>query len=130
MIKVRRKKRNKMRKILYMIFFLSLSIDNIAFAESKLEKIKNKIKSAENKLIGKVWGDIDCSQYSTKTFKGLSDYNKCKKGLDPSEEKSIFLLKKSKKNKKYDPNKPCDEYSAKTFTGLAAKMKCKRAKKN
>ncbi len=130
MIKVRKKKRNKIKKILYILFFLSLSIDNIAFAESKLEKIKNKIKSGENKLIGKVWGDRDCSQYSTKTFKGLSDYNKCKKGLDPSEEKSIFLWKKSKKNKKFDPNKPCDEYSTKTFTGLAAKMKCKRAKKN
>ena len=129
MIKVRRKKKNEMKKILYIIIFLSLSIDNIAFAETKLEKIKNKIKSGENKLIGKIWGDRDCSRYSTKTFKGLSDYNKCKKGLDPSE-KSIFLLKKNKKNKIYDPNKSCDEYSTKTFTVLAAKLKCKRANKN
>ena len=119
-----------MKKILYLLFFLSLSIDSIAFAESKLEKIKNKIKSGENKLIGKIWGDKDCSQYSTKTFKGLSDYKKCKNGLDPSEENSIFLWKRSKKDKKFDPNKPCDEYSTKTFTGLAAKMKCKRTKKN
>jgi len=130
MIKIREKKRSEMKKIVYILFFLSLSIDSIAFAESKLEKIKDKIKAGEDKLIGKVWGDRDCSQYSTKTFKGLSDYNKCKKGLDPTEEKSIFLWKKSKKNNKFDPNKPCDEYSTKTFTGLAAKMKCKRAKKN
>ena len=130
MIKVRRKKRNKMKKIIYIFTFLSLLIGNDVFAEGKLEKIKNKIKSGENKLIGKVWGDRDCSQYSTKTFKGLSDYNKCKKGLDPSEEESIFLWKKSKKDKKFDPNKSCDEYSSKTFTGLAAKIKCKRAKKN
>jgi len=130
MIKIRRKKRNKMKKILYIIFFLTFFIDSVSYGESKLEKIKNKIKSSEDKLIGKVWGDKDCSQYSTKTFKGLSNYNKCKKGIDPNEEKSIFLLKKSKKNEKFDPNKPCDEYSTKSFTGLAAKMKCKRAKKN
>jgi len=130
MIKIRRKKRNKMKKILYIIFFLTFLIDSVSYAESKLEKIKNKIKSSEDKLIGKVWGDKDCSQYSTKTFKGLSNYNKCKKGIDPNEEKSIFLLKKSKKNEKFDPDKPCDEYSTKSFTGLAAKMKCKRAKKN
>ena len=119
-----------MKKILYIIFFLTFLIDSVAYGESKLEKIKNKIKSSEDKLIGKVWGDKDCSQYSTKTFKGLSNYNKCKKGIDPNEEKSIFLLKKSKKNEKFDPNKPCDEYSTKSFTGLAAKMKCKRAQKN
>jgi len=130
MIKIRRKKRNKMKKILYIIFFLTFLIDSVSFAESKLNKIKNKIKGVEDKVIGKVWGDRDCSQYSTKTFKGLSDYNKCKKGLDPSEEKSIFLWKKSEKNNKFDPNKPCDEYSTKTFTGLAAKIKCQRAKKN
>ena len=119
-----------MRKILYILFFLSFVFDSISFAESKLEKVKNKIKAGEDMLIGKVWGDRDCSQFSTKTFKGLSDYNKCKKGIDPSEDKSIFFWKKSEKDKKFDPNKPCNEYSTKTFTGLAAKMKCKRAKKN
>ena len=119
-----------MKKILYIILFLTFLIDSVSFAETKLNKIKNKIKGVEDKVIGKVWGDRDCSQYSTKTFKGLSDYNKCKKGLDPSEEKSIFLWKKSKKNNKFDPNKSCDEYSTKTFTGLAAKIKCQRAKKN
>ena len=130
MIKIRRRKKNKMKKILYITLFFTLLINSVSFAESKLEKVKNKIKGVENKMIGKVWGDKDCSQYSTKTFKGLSDYKKCKSGLDPSEDKSIFLWEKSKKSKKFDPNKPCDEYSTKTFTGLAAKMKCKRAKKN
>ena len=130
MIKIKRKKRNKMKKFLYIIFFLTFLIDSVSFAESKLNKIKKKIKGAEDKVISKIWGDRDCSQYSTKTFKGLSDYNKCKKGLNPSEDGSIFLWKKSKKNNKFDPNKSCDEYSTKTFTGLAAKIKCKRAKKN
>ena len=118
-----------MKKIIYIFIFISLLIGNNVFAEGKLEKIKNKIKAGEYKLVGKVWGDRDCSQYSTKTFKGLSDYKKCKDGIDPSEEKNTFFWKK-KESKKFDPNKPCDEYSTKTFAGLAAKMKCKRAKKN
>ena len=118
-----------MKTVLYILFFTMLSLGNIAFAETKLEKVKNKIKSGEDKLIGKIWGDRDCSQYSTKTLKGLAQYKKCKDGLDPSDEKNIFLWKKSKKNKKFDPNKSCDEYTTKTFTGLAAKVKCKRAKK-
>ena len=120
-----------MKKILYILFFIfvSVSLDNIAFAESKLEKVKNKIKAAESKAVSKIWGTKDCSQYSTKTLKGLSEYSRCKRGLEP-EEKSFLNFKwlKSKK-KEFDPNKPCDEYSTKTFTGLAAKMKCKRAKK-
>ena len=56
MIKIRKKKRNKMKKILYIIFFLTFLIDSVAYGESKLEKIKNKIKGAEDKVIGKVWG--------------------------------------------------------------------------
>ena len=118
-----------MKKIVYIIFFLTFSISSFALAESALEKIKNKIKAGENKLISKIWGDKDCSQYSTRTLKGLSDYKKCKDGLDPSEDKDTFLLKKKEK-KKFDPNKPCHEYSTKTFTGLAAKIKCERARKN
>ena len=115
-----------MKKILYILFFIfvSVSLDNIAFAESKLDKIKNKIKATESKLVGKVWGDRDCSQYSTKTLAGLGKYKRCKSGLKQTEKKSW------KKTKAFDPNKPCDEYSTKTFTGLVAKMKCKRAKKN
>ncbi len=129
MIKIRNEKKGKMKKIIYILFALSLLLDNIALAEAKLEKIKNKIKTREDKVVAKIWGDRDCSQYSTKTMSGFIDYKRCKDGLDPSEEKS-FLKLKSKKNKKFDPNKPCDEYGTKTFTGLAAKMKCKRAKKN
>jgi hypothetical protein len=103
---------------------MSVSLDNIAFAESKLDKIKNKIKAGESKLVGKIWGDRDCSQYSTKTFAGLAKYKKCKRGLKLTEKKSWI------NTKAFDPNRPCNEYSTKTFTGLAAKLKCKRAKKN
>ena len=115
-----------MKKILYILFFilLSVSIDNIAYAETKLDKIKNKIKAAESKVVGKIWGTKDCSQYSTKTLAGLGKYKRCKSGLKQSKKKSW------RKKKEFDPNKPCDEYSTKTFTSLAAKMKCKRAKKN
>ena len=117
-----------MKKILYILFFVfvfvSVSLDNIAFAESKLEKVKNKIKAAESKAVSKIWGTKDCSQYSTKTLAGLAKYKRCKSGLKQTEKKSW------KKTKTFDPNKACNEYSTKTFTGLAAKMKCKRAKKN
>ena len=123
-----------MRKIfrINFIIFLLLLISENSFAESKLVKIKDKIKTNEDKLIGKIWGTRDCSQYSTKTFAGLAEYKRCKSGLEPSEKESIFksLKWKEKRNKEFDPNKPCDEYSTETFTGLAAKIKCKRAKKN
>ena len=123
-----------MRKIfrINFIIFLLLLISENSFAESKLVKIKDKIKTNEDKLIGKIWGTRDCSQYSTKTFAGLAEYKSCKRGLEPSEKESIFksLKWKKKRNKEFDPNKPCDEYSTETFTGLAAKIKCKRAKKN
>ena len=129
MIKIRNEKKSKMKKIIYILFALCLLLDNIALAESKLEKIKNKIKTREDKVVAKIWGDRDCSQYSTKTMSGFIDYKRCKDGLDPSEEKS-FLKLKSKKNKKFDPNKPCDEYSTKTLTGLANKIKCKKVENN
>ena len=123
-----------MKKLVYIIIFtiiVALSMHKIAVADTKLDKIKNKIKSGENKLIGKIWGTKDCSQYSTKTFTGLANYKRCKSGLEPSDKNfSKSSDWKKDKNKKFDPNKPCHEYSTKTFTGLAAKMKCKRAKKN
>ena len=132
MIKIRNEKKGKVKKIIYILFALSLLLDNIALAESKLGKIKDKIKTGEDELIGKIWGTRDCSQYSTKTFAGLVEYKRCKNGLEPSKKKSIFktLKWKENRNKEFDPNKPCDEYGTKTFTGLAAKIKCKRAKKN
>ena len=121
-----------MKKIINFTFviLLSLSICENALAESKLDKVKNKIKAGEQKLIGKIWGSKDCSHISTKTFSGLTEYKRCKSGLEPSDKSFFESLKfKQKKSNTYDPNKPCDEYSTKTFTGLAAKMKCKRAKK-
>ena len=115
-----------MKKILFILFFIFVFVplDNITFAESKLDKVKNKIKAVESKAVGKIWGTKDCSQYSTKTLVGLAKYKRCKSGLKATEKKSW------KKTKAFDPNKPCNEYNTKTFTGLSAKMKCKRAKKN
>ena len=105
-----------MKNLLLITLFISLSftIHNIAHSESK--------------IANKIFGSKDCSQYSTKNFSGLSDYVKCKKGLDPSKEKNIFKFSKSEKNKskEYNLNKSCDEYSTKTFASLYAKIKCKR----
>ena len=107
-----------------------MSINVNTFADSKIKIIKEKIQETESKMLNKIWGEKDCSQHSTKTFKGLADYKRCKNNLEPSD-KSIFkVLSWKKKKKEFDPNKPCNEYSTKTFTGLAAKLKCKRAKKN
>ena len=108
-----------MKNLIYIFFLIvmSLSVTELAFAETKIAK--------------KIWGDKDCSQYSTKTFTGLADYKRCKSGLEPSDKNFFKSLDwKKDKNKEFDPNKPCHEYSTKTFTGIAAKMKCKRAKKN
>ena len=108
-----------MKKILFIIFFISVYF------------LEYKVVFAESKLSDKIWGAKDCSQYSTKTLSGLSDFVKCKKGLEPSEHENFFKsLKWKKKNKEFDFSKPCDEYSTKTVTGLAKKIKCKRAKKN
>ena len=63
-----------MKKILYIIFFISTALlfSEISFAETR-----------------------DCSQYSTKTFSGLSNYMRCKKGLPPK--KNFFESLKIKK---------------------------------
>ena len=96
-----------MKKILYIIFFIStaLLINETSFAES-----------------------MDCSRYSTKTFAGLSDYVRCKKGLPPK--KNFF---KSLKIKKTNPDEAtgkkkldCNEYSTKTLAGLMRKIRCKK----
>ena len=68
----------------------------------------------------------DCSQYSTKTFAGLAQKMRCKKGLEP-QKKSFFKSlswKKGKSKSTYIPGKPCIEYSTKTVVGLAAKLRC------
>ena len=96
-----------MKKILYIIFFISATL---LFSEFSL---------AESQ---------DCSQYSTKTFSGLSDYMRCKKGLPPK--KNFF---ESLKMKKTNPDEAtgkekldCNEYSTKTLVGLMRKIRCKR----
>ena len=74
----------------------------------------------------------DCSQYSTKTWVGLTAKLRCKKGLPPVEKNFLESFEwkniKSKKisNPTYIPGKPCNEYSTKTLVGLMAKMKCKK----
>ena len=72
----------------------------------------------------------DCSQYSTKTFSGLSQKIRCKKGLPPLEKNFLKSLewKKNRSKPTYVPSKPCNEYSTKTLVGLVAKMKCKKNK--
>ena len=104
-----------MNKIPKLTFFITLSVFlyGIAYADSIISN--------------KIFGDRDCSEYSTKTFSGLSDYVKCKKGIDINKNESVFKkLKWGKKSSSFDPNKPCDEYSTKTMTGLANKIKCKK----
>ena len=119
MIEIKKeKKESKMIKIFYIITFL------IIFT------FFNTNSYAENKP--------DCSKYSTKTYLGLLDKIKCKKGL-PVKERV-----KTKKFGDLNPFKPkdksgkivkkdkltCDEYSTKTYTstksltGLIAKLKC------
>ena len=121
-----------MKRLLYIILFIFISgsINVNAFADSKINIIKEKIQETESKIVNKIWGDKECSQYSTKTFKGLAEYKRCKSGLEPSDTNVFKSLSWKKKENKFDPYKPCKEYSTKTFTGLAAKLKCKRAKKN
>ena len=77
----------------------------------------------------------DCSQNSTKTFSGLAQKMRCKKGLPPLKKNFLKSLeynewKETWKNKNdyYIPGKPCEEYSTKTLAGLRAKIKCKREK--
>ena len=67
-----------MKKILFIIFFISVYL------------LEYKVVFAESKLSDKIWGTRDCSQYSTKTFSGLSDFVKCKKGLELSGNKNFF----------------------------------------
>ena len=82
----------------------------------------------------------NCSQYSTKTYLGLLDKIRCKKGLP------VKIREKPKKFSDLNPLKPknefgkaiekdklnCHEYSTKTYTatktltGLIAKLRCKK----
>ena len=76
----------------------------------------------------------DCSKYSTKTYLGLLDKIRCKKGL-PVEDRT-----KPKKFGDLNPFKPrdesgkiiqkkvipCHELSTKNFVDLIAKLKCEK----
>ena len=76
----------------------------------------------------------DCSKYSTKTYLGLLDKIRCKKGL-PVEDRT-----KPKKFSDLNPFKPrdesgkiiqkkvipCHELSTKNFVDLIAKLKCEK----
>ena len=104
-----------MTKIFCIIIFLTIIIlfNSIAFGEAKL----------------------DCSQYTNKTWAGLMDKMRCKKGLPPKEKKVIKKfgdlnpLKSKSTNFEESIQKrklECHEYSTKTLTGLIGKIKCKQ----
>ncbi len=125
MIEIKKEKKEKqMIKILNIIIFLIV----ITFINS------NTV--AETKP--------DCSQYSTKTYLGLLDNIRCKKGLP------VEVRKKPKKFSDLNPLKPkdesgkviendkltCHEYSTKTYTstktltGLITKLRCEKKLKH
>ena len=77
---------------------------------------------------------LNCSQYTAKTWSGLLDKMRCKKGLPPKEKKVIKkfgdlnFFKSKSVNSEEDIKKrklECHEYSGKTLTGLLGKIKCK-----
>ena len=100
---------NKIKIIIFVLVVMFLS--NNSFAETKQ----------------------DCSQYSTKTWTGLSDKMKCKRGEPVAERKKAKKFSdlnpfKSKKSKKKEPKviTSCDDYSTKNLAGLLKKIKCKK----
>ena len=72
----------------------------------------------------------DCSIYSIKTFSGLADRMRCKKGLPPREKRVIkkFSDANPLKPKNETPKRElaCHEYSTKNFVDLIAKLKCEK----
>ena len=77
---------------------------------------------------------LDCSQYSSKTWSGLMDKMRCKKGLPPKEKKVIkkfgdlnpFKSKSTNSEENIQKSKlECHEYSTKTLIGLIGKIRCK-----
>ena len=115
MIETKKERReNKMIKISYIITFLVvLSFFNTnTFAETKL----------------------DCSKYSTKTYLGLLDKMRCKKGLPvkerikPKKFSDLNPFKPREKSGKITQKKviPCHELSTKNFVDLIAKLKCEK----
>ena len=115
MIETKKERReSKMIKISYIItFFVVLTFFNTnTFAATKL----------------------DCSKYSTKTYLGLLDKMRCKKGLPvkerikPKKFSDLNPLKPRDKTGKIISKKtiPCHELSTKNFVDLIAKLKCEK----
>ena len=78
---------------------------------------------------------LNCSQYTAKTWSGLLDKMRCKKGLPPKERKVIKKfgdlnpLKSKSTNSEESIQKrklECHEYSTKTLVGLVGKIRCKQ----
>ena len=115
MIETKKERReSKMIKISYIItFFVVLTFFNTnTFAETKL----------------------DCTKYSTKTYLGLLDKMRCKKGLPvkerikPKKFSDLNPFKPRDKSGKIISKKtiPCHELSTKNFVDLMAKLKCEK----
>ena len=76
----------------------------------------------------------DCSKYSTKTYLGLLDKMRCKKGLPVKERikakkfSDLNPFKPKDKSGKIISKKaiPCHELSTKNFVDLMAKLKCEK----
>ena len=78
---------------------------------------------------------LNCSQYTAKTWYGLMDKMRCKKGLPPKEKKVIKkfgdlnpLKSKSTNSEESIQQRKleCHEYSTKTLVGLVGKIRCKQ----
>lgn len=101
-----------MNKLFYIIVFIALTVFSGTFT------------LAEEK--------VDCSKYSAKTYTGLIDKMRCKRGEKVEErvkpKKFSDLNPFKSKNKKTNVAKEkisCDEYTNKTIIGLIGKLKCK-----
>ncbi len=77
----------------------------------------------------------DCSKFSTKTYVGLLNKMKCKKGLPTKEYKRAkkwgdinpFKLKdKDTGEIIVKKKKECNEYTTKTIAGVIGKLKCRK----
>ena len=115
MIETKKERReSKMIKISYIItFFVVLTFFNTnTFAETKL----------------------DCTKYSTKTYLGLLDKMRCKKGLPVKERIKPKKFSDLNPFKARDESgkiiqkkvKPCNELTTKNFVDLIAKLKCEK----
>ena len=110
----KKKKESKMIKIFYITTFLIIFtfFNTNSFAETK----------------------PDCSKYSTKTYLGLLDKIRCKKGL-PVEERikpkkfsDLNPFRSRDESRKIIPKKiiPCHELSTKNLVVLIGKLKCEK----